>query len=78
MFTTTHPIDFEEDMAKFKFSYFLNIFKGYFIFIALKSMVPGWALFINLHNKIPSSTNSNNFSWSFMGNIPFKDSSSSR
>jgi hypothetical protein len=28
MFTTIHPIDFEEEIAKFKFSDFWKIFKG--------------------------------------------------
>jgi hypothetical protein len=30
MFTTIHPIDLEEEIAKFKFSDFWKIFNGWF------------------------------------------------
>jgi len=39
--TTTQPIALEEEIAKFKFSFILNIFKGFFLLMALSSIVPG-------------------------------------
>lgn len=41
MFTTTHPIALDEEIAKLRFSFLLKMFKGFFLLIALGSIVPG-------------------------------------
>jgi hypothetical protein len=62
MFSSLHPIDLALDIAKFKFSFILKIFKGFLVLIALSWMVPGQAALTILHNTIPSPTISKNYS----------------
>jgi hypothetical protein len=52
---TTAPVAFDADIARFKFSFFLNIFSGYLVFKALKSTRSGLILCIRRAKRIPSS-----------------------
>lgn len=40
-FTTFTPIDFDDSIARFKLIFLLNILRGFFVFMALWSIVPG-------------------------------------
>lgn len=51
IFTTMHPIDFAEEMARFRFSDFWKMFRGWLLLIAISGMVPGTATLMNLLNK---------------------------
>lgn len=43
MFTTVHPMDLAEEMARLMFYDFWNTFNGYDLLIATSGMVPGTA-----------------------------------